>query len=123
MPSCVILDLSAVTFMDCTGLQVLIAARHAAAVARRELRLRNVPDRVQRLFELTDLYGLFADASAARGIAGDLSERVAHPSVPIDGDSLDHVCGRRSGGGDCWPGCAAQVRSVVMSMPCGAVLV
>jgi anti-sigma B factor antagonist len=49
----VILDLSRLRFMDSTGLRVLLRATTAAKEGRWELRMRNVPHNVRRLFDLS----------------------------------------------------------------------
>jgi len=48
-------DLAAVTFMDCGGLGVLVAARNAAVRAGRRLWITNPQPIVRRLLELTEL--------------------------------------------------------------------
>ncbi|MFE6616395.1 STAS domain-containing protein [Amycolatopsis sp. NPDC057786] len=47
----VVIDLSAVTFLDSTGLRVLVHARHQAAVTGRTLELITGPGAVQRALE------------------------------------------------------------------------
>jgi anti-sigma B factor antagonist len=49
----VILDLTALRFMDSTGLRVLLRATKAAKDGRWELFLRNVPNNIRRLFALS----------------------------------------------------------------------
>lgn len=49
----VVLDLSELEFMDSTGLRVLLRARVAAEEGHWEIRLRNVPSNVRRLFDMT----------------------------------------------------------------------
>lgn len=56
----VIVDLSAVTFMDSQGLAVLLSARQEAEARGRSLRLEGVPRRVLKLLQLTRLDTLFA---------------------------------------------------------------
>ncbi|MDJ0386208.1 STAS domain-containing protein [Streptomyces sp. G-G2] len=59
---CVVLDLSGVTFCDCSGLNVLLRARLAAGVGRdRRLRVRGMSDQVARLLELTGTLPFFLD--------------------------------------------------------------
>jgi anti-anti-sigma factor len=56
-PAChIVVDLSAVTFMDCTGLRPLLDTQ--ASIGDR-LRLRGLPRQVRRLLDLTDLHGAF----------------------------------------------------------------
>lgn len=52
----VVLDLSEVTFMDCAGLNVIVAARNQADLHGRRLVLRGVGHRVVRLLKLTGLH-------------------------------------------------------------------
>jgi anti-sigma B factor antagonist len=49
----VVLDLGGLSFMDSTGLRILMHARTEARAGRWELYLRNVPDNVRRLFTLS----------------------------------------------------------------------
>ena len=58
-PSLLELDLSALAFMDSTGLRLMLTARQRARTAERRLVLRRGPDAVQRVFELTALERLF----------------------------------------------------------------
>lgn len=51
----VIVDLSAVTFIDSSGLRALIEARNQV-----ELTLSGVPESVQRVLEITGLHDYFA---------------------------------------------------------------
>ena len=51
--ACFPIDLSGVTFMDSTGLVMLVGIRKAATDARMELRLEGTPTRVSRLVEIT----------------------------------------------------------------------
>ena len=60
---CFTIDLSGVTFMDSTGLAMLVDIRNVASDAGMELRLDGTPPRVRRLLELTaldDHFGLAA---------------------------------------------------------------
>lgn len=52
-PALLILDLSALRFMDCTGLHLILAAHERTAAAGRRLALICGPRAVQRVFELT----------------------------------------------------------------------
>jgi anti-sigma B factor antagonist len=56
---CVIIDLSRVTFMDSTGLGVLVGALKRMRAARAELLLVVTDYDIERLFELTGLDGSF----------------------------------------------------------------
>jgi anti-anti-sigma factor len=49
----VVLDLSELKFMDSTGLRVLLRARAAAEEGHWEIRLRDVPPNIRRLFDMT----------------------------------------------------------------------
>lgn len=52
-PTRLIVDLTALGFMDSTGLQTLLRARERATATEYELALRRGPHQVQRVFELT----------------------------------------------------------------------
>lgn len=54
----VVVDLSSVTYMDSTGLGVLIGAYKASKKAKGELVLKGMTPRVERLFRITGLYKL-----------------------------------------------------------------
>ena len=54
----VALDLGDVTFMDSSGLHVLLATNRRASLVGAQLRLGRVSDRVQRLLELTGTDGV-----------------------------------------------------------------
>src|SRR5690349_19337500 len=58
-PTVLELDLSALAFMDSTGLRVMLSTRERAVAAGRRLRLRRGPYGVQRVFEITALEQLF----------------------------------------------------------------
>jgi anti-sigma B factor antagonist len=55
----VIVDLSAVTFMDSQGLAALLRARQEAESSGGRLRLEGVPSRILRLLQLTRLDSVF----------------------------------------------------------------
>lgn len=55
----VVIDLEKVTFLDSTGIGALVAIRTAALDSGKELRVRNVPPRVQRLLSITGLTDAF----------------------------------------------------------------
>jgi anti-anti-sigma factor len=59
----VTVDLSGVTFMDSTGLNVLCAAARVGPV-----HLRDAPERVRRVVELGGLQGLFVMENGAEGL-------------------------------------------------------
>jgi anti-anti-sigma factor len=52
----VVLDLAELKFMDSTGLRVLLRARVAADEGRWEIGLRNVPQTIRRLFDMTGVH-------------------------------------------------------------------
>lgn len=58
-PATLELDLSTLTFMDSTGLRLMLSTRQRALRAGRRLLLRRGPDAVQRVFEVTALGTLF----------------------------------------------------------------
>ena len=53
------IDLSGVTFIDSTGLAMLVRIRRAATDAGMDLRLAGTPPRVRQLLEITGLDGPF----------------------------------------------------------------
>lgn len=55
----VVIDLRRVTFMDSSGLQLLVGLRNAAARSGHRLTLMPGAKAVQRLFLITGTYGLF----------------------------------------------------------------
>lgn len=57
-------DLSAVSFIDSSGLGALVRARHLAVDAGRRLRLTAASPQVVRLLELTGVRDLFAEGSS-----------------------------------------------------------
>jgi len=58
-PAVMALDLSGVTFMDSTGIQVLMGARADAGKAGTEVRIRRTSEPVQRVLQLTGLLEAF----------------------------------------------------------------
>jgi len=62
-----LIDLDAVTFIDSTGIGALVRLQNAANQAGKDLSLARVPDRVQRLFDITGLntfLGIESDTDA-----------------------------------------------------------
>jgi stage II sporulation protein AA (anti-sigma F factor antagonist) len=55
-PGIVVVDLSAVGFMDSTGLRVVLAANERASEATRDFALVQGPPQVQRLLEVTQAH-------------------------------------------------------------------
>ena len=70
----VVVDLSAVRFMDCAGLGALLEAR---AVLGRNLRLRGLPWSLQRILELSGLRDAFTMHASG---APERDERLGHAS-------------------------------------------
>ena len=60
LPHRVEIDLAGVSFMDCTGLTVLVVARDAALRTGCQLRITNPQPIVRRVLELTGLLGILA---------------------------------------------------------------
>jgi anti-sigma B factor antagonist len=52
-------DLSDVTFLDSTGLGMLLEVRGAARATGKRVRLRGTPDRITRLLDITGVTDLF----------------------------------------------------------------
>lgn len=66
----VVIDLEGVTFIDSTGLSMLVAAHARFDESGGELRVAGVPNRVRRVLELTGLNGLlrtYDDVPSALG--------------------------------------------------------
>lgn len=74
-PAAVVLDLGQVTFIDSTGLSMLVAAHGRFSETGAELRVASLPARVRRVLELTGLDGLLSTyedvPSALRGSSSD----------------------------------------------------
>lgn len=58
-PRRLVLELSALSFVDSTGLGLLVLAANRAADAQRQLVLRNLSDQVERLLTITGLTSEF----------------------------------------------------------------
>jgi anti-anti-sigma factor len=58
-PSSVVLDLEALTFIDSSGLRVLVALSKEAQSRSATFGLRNVPNHAQRVLDITGLSDLF----------------------------------------------------------------
>jgi anti-sigma B factor antagonist len=58
-PSSVVLDLEALTFIDSSGLRVLVALSKEAQSRNASFGLRNVPRHAQRVLDITGLSDLF----------------------------------------------------------------
>jgi len=61
-PSLVVLDLEALTFIDSSGLRVLVSLAHEATSRGTSLALRAVPSHAQRVLDVTGLSDTFARA-------------------------------------------------------------
>jgi len=61
-PSVVVLDLGALTFIDSSGLRVLVSLAREASARGASLALRAVPPHAQRVLDLTGLSDTFARA-------------------------------------------------------------
>lgn len=59
----VVVDLSAVTFMDSSGLGVLVKLRSEASVREKEIALRDPSPAAERLLQLTGVRNLFSIVS------------------------------------------------------------
>ena len=70
-PPTLIIDLSEVSYIDCSGIATLIEALRIAHQRNSELRLRGLHDGPRHLLEVTGLLGLF-----------DTDGAVDHSSVP-----------------------------------------
>jgi anti-sigma B factor antagonist len=69
-PAAIVIDLSALTFMDSSGLRALVTADDRAGTAGRRLAIVPGPPAVRRVFEITQLdskLDLVEDASAVSG--------------------------------------------------------
>jgi anti-anti-sigma factor len=58
-PDLLDVDLAGVTFLDCTGLGVLVAVRNAAIRAGRQMRVSHPQPIVRQVLEVTGLLGVF----------------------------------------------------------------
>ena len=58
-PSRLLIDLGGLTFIDSSGLRLLVVARMAADAQGIAVRLTNIPDLVARVFEMTGLLNHF----------------------------------------------------------------
>ncbi|MFF8288839.1 STAS domain-containing protein [Streptomyces sp. NPDC016309] len=61
-PATVVVDLSAVTFLDCSGLRVLLWARRRSNAVGAELRLHAPSPAVRKILRVTRLEAAFAPA-------------------------------------------------------------
>ena len=75
-PTTLSVDLAGVTFLDCTGLNALIAARNAAARTGRRMRVTHLQPIVRQVLDLTGLLDVFtASIEQPQPVAGDLNAR------------------------------------------------
>jgi anti-anti-sigma factor len=54
-----LVDLGGVTFMDSTAIGALVGLRNTATVAGKHVTLTHIPDRVQRIMDITGLNEVF----------------------------------------------------------------
>ncbi|MFF4582119.1 STAS domain-containing protein [Streptomyces sp. NPDC001373] len=73
------LDLSAVTFFDSCGLNVLLALRHRASLVGATLELANLPDQALRLLDLTGTRPLFTLTARRGGVSAWAGRAVRSP--------------------------------------------
>ncbi|GAA4456001.1 hypothetical protein GCM10023170_049990 [Phytohabitans houttuyneae] len=66
-PDLLDIDLSGVTFLDCTGLSALIAVRNAAIQAGGQMRVSHPQPIVRRVLEITGVLGMFTAATTHPG--------------------------------------------------------
>jgi anti-anti-sigma factor len=77
-----IVDLAGVTFIDSTGLGALVRIRNIALEFNKDVRFRDPSPRVQQLFTLTGLAGVFAAPDRANGAgSGMRSAKASDPTV------------------------------------------
>jgi anti-anti-sigma factor len=82
------LDLGGLTFMDSTGLALLVDLQRAAVGRRQRLTLSNVPEAVLRLFDLTGLASWFVYAD------GHKPERLTCPVCDREMLTISRKCPR-----------------------------
>jgi len=63
----VTIDLEHVSYMDSTGIGIIIGALKAAAQSGCQLQLDKVPSRIDRLFRITGLHEIISITSSAEG--------------------------------------------------------
>ena len=80
----IVLDLRQLTFMDCSGIRVLVDASHHASRSGGRLKLIRGPSPADRVFVLTNVGGTLElvdpdppDPSAAQGVPRSPSDRAA----------------------------------------------
>ena len=67
--NCTVVDLSAVEFIDASGVNALVGALRIAAGSQRHLLVASPPRQLRRILDVLDLHGILpthADAAAAR---------------------------------------------------------
>jgi hypothetical protein len=84
------IDLSSVTFLDSSGLGMVVAAHRAAAAQGITVQLRNPGPVVRMVLEVTDLLDVLAPAEAGFAPA---DERCRRPESPFDADGRGNVSG------------------------------
>jgi anti-anti-sigma factor len=86
LPELIVVDLGQVTFMDSTGLSLLIGLRKKMSHRGGELRLRCARPQVQRILRLTNLDQLFPGAglpNEAAPVISETSKKGSHKVIPI----------------------------------------
>ncbi|MFD3696815.1 STAS domain-containing protein [Streptomyces sp. NPDC058646] len=79
----VTVDLEAVTFCDCAGLNALLQARSDALNVRRQMWITAAGRQVGRLLRLTGTEALLCARPTPAGGAGDTDDRVLRPPAPL----------------------------------------
>jgi anti-anti-sigma factor len=75
-PTMLSVDLAGVTFLDCTGINALIAARNAAAATGRQMWVTHPQPIVRQVLDVTGLLDVFtAPIEQPQPAAGDLDGR------------------------------------------------
>jgi anti-anti-sigma factor len=73
-PTTLSVDLAGVSFLDCTGINALIAARNAAAATGRQMRITHPQPIVRQILDLTGLLDVFtAPIEQPQPVARDLN--------------------------------------------------
>jgi anti-anti-sigma factor len=95
------LDLSGVTFMDSSGLHVLIASQRRAAQLGNQLVIYRVSPAVERLLQVSGTSALFGRA-ADQVPSGSTVASSSSPKTPTVGTPTEHVriCGHPHGAED-----------------------
>jgi stage II sporulation protein AA (anti-sigma F factor antagonist) len=87
----VLVDLREVSYMDSTGIAVLVATQHRLAAAGGALRLRAPCDFVRRVIEVVGIGGCIIGPSPPQDSAGDPSSASAFADEKNSPDSLQRT--------------------------------